>query len=81
MNSLYKILEQIRYSFKLKLPDSIKVHLVFYVDYLQKDPDNLLLGQSNPNQPMLQMNGQDEYEVQEVLVVKLTQGKLSYKVK
>ena len=27
------------------------------------------------------MNGQDEYKVQDVLVVKLTQGKLRYKIK
>ena len=72
MDGLYKILEQIRHSFKLKLLDLIKVYPVFYADRLQKDPDNLLLRQSNPNQPMLQVNGQDEYEVQEVLVVKLT---------
>ena len=56
MDSLYEILEQIRHSFKLKLLDSIKVYLVFHADCLQKDLDNLLLGQSNPNQPVLQVN-------------------------
>ena len=81
MNSLYKILKQIRYSFKLKLLDSIKIYLVFYADRLQNDSDNPLLGQSNPNQPMLQVNSQDEYEIQEILAVKQTQGKLSYKIK
>jgi len=43
MDSLYKILEQIGHSFKLKLPESIKVHLVFYAKKLYKDPRNPLL--------------------------------------
>jgi hypothetical protein len=30
MDSSYEILEQIGHSFKLKLPESIKVHPVFY---------------------------------------------------
>jgi len=42
MDSLYKILEQIGYSFKLKLLELIKVHLVFYAKKLCKDPRNPL---------------------------------------
>jgi len=33
---------QIGHSFKLKLLELIKVHLVFYTKKLQKDPNNLL---------------------------------------
>ena len=44
MDGLYKILKQIGHSFKLKLPESIKVHLVFYAKKLCKDLRNLLLG-------------------------------------
>ena len=44
MDSLYKILEQIGHSFKLKLPESIKVHPVFYAEKLRKDLKNPLLG-------------------------------------
>ena len=43
MDGLYEILEQIGHSFKLKLPESIKVHPVFYAKKLCKDPRNLLL--------------------------------------
>ena len=43
MDSLYEILEQIGHSFKLKLPESIKVHPVFYAKKLRKDPINPLL--------------------------------------
>ena len=44
MDGLYKILKQIGHSFKLKLPELIKVYLVFYIKKLYKDPKNLLLG-------------------------------------
>ena len=43
MDSLYEILEQIGHSFKLKLPESIKVYSVFYAKKLYKDLRNLLL--------------------------------------
>ena len=44
MEGLYEILEQIGHLFKLKLLESIKVHLVFYAEKLRKDLGNLLLG-------------------------------------
>ena len=44
MDGSYEILEQIGHSFKLKLPESIKVHPVFYAEKLRKDLRNLLLG-------------------------------------
>jgi hypothetical protein len=43
MDSPYKILEQISYSFKLKLLELIKVYPVFYTKKLRKDPRNPLL--------------------------------------
>jgi hypothetical protein len=42
MDGLYKVLEQIGHSFKLKLLESIKVHLVFYAKKLRKDLGNPL---------------------------------------
>jgi hypothetical protein len=42
MEGLYKILEQVSYSFKLRLLDSMKIHLVFHVEKLQKDLSNSL---------------------------------------
>ena len=49
----FEILEQVGHSFRLKLPRSSKVHLVFYAEKLRKDPNNPLLGQANPNPPPL----------------------------
>jgi hypothetical protein len=74
-------LEQIGHSFKLKLPESIKVHPVFHAKKLRKDPKNLLPGQTNPEPPPLEVEDDEtEYEVQEVLAVKLIRGKLKYRV-
>ena len=44
MDRLYKILEKIKHSFKLKLLELIKVYLVFYAKKLRNDPRNPLLG-------------------------------------
>lgn len=42
MDGPYEILKQIGYSFKLKLPDLIKVYSVFYAKKLRKDLKNPL---------------------------------------
>jgi hypothetical protein len=82
MDGPYEVLEQIGHSFKLKLPESIKVHPVFHAEKLRKDPGNPLPGQTNPEPPPLEVeDGETEYEVQEVLAVKLIRGKLKYRVK
>ena len=43
----FKVLEQIRHSYQIKLPNSIKVHNMFSPDQLCKAVYNLLLGQIN----------------------------------
>jgi hypothetical protein len=42
MEGLYEILEQVDHSFKLRLPDSMKIHSVFHIEKLQKDLSNPL---------------------------------------
>jgi hypothetical protein len=42
MAGLYKILEKVGYSFKVKLPDLIRIHPIFSLDQLQKAVNNLL---------------------------------------
>ena len=81
MSGPYKIIEQIGHSFKLQLPDSIKVHPVFHADRLRKDPDNPLPGQQNADLPPVQVDDQEEYEVDQVLAVKLLRNKLRYRIK
>ena len=59
----FEIIEQVGHSFKLKLPESIKVHPVFHAEKLRKAPENPLLGQSNPDPLLLQVDDGEEYEV------------------
>jgi len=81
MEGPYEILEQVGHSFRLKLPESMKIHPVFHAEKLRKDHGNPLPGQSNPEPPPLELqDGETEYEVQEVLAVKLLRGKLKYRV-
>jgi hypothetical protein len=75
------ILEKIGYSFKLDLPSSIKVYLVFYVNKLRKYPDNPLRGQLAPEPEPLNVYGDDEYKVEEILSARLVYGLLRYRVK
>jgi hypothetical protein len=77
----FEIIEQVGHSFRLKLPASMKVHPVFHADKLRRAPENPLPGQQNPETPPVQVNDQEEFEVQQVLAVKLVRGKLRYKIK
>jgi hypothetical protein len=84
MEGPFEILEQIGHSFKLKLPETCKVHPVFHAEKLRKDPANPLPGQANTEPPPIALqdsdNEQAEYEVQSVLAVKLVRGKLRYRI-
>ncbi len=77
----FKVLEQIGHSYKLKLLESIKVHSVFHVEKLRKHSNNPLLGQPLDNTPLVSVNDQVEYKVEQILAVKLVCNKLKYKVK
>jgi hypothetical protein len=81
MEELYEILEQVGYFFRLKLPESIRIYPVFYIEKLYKDPGNPLPGQANPEPPLLELqDGETEYKVQKILVVKLLYRKLKYRI-
>jgi hypothetical protein len=81
MASPFEILEQIGHSYKLKLLDSIKVHSVFYTEKLCKHSNNPLPRQPIDNTPPLAINDQIEYEVEQILTIKLVWNKLKYRVK
>ena len=75
----YKILEKVRHSYRLNLPQSIRVHLVFSLDKLRKASNDPLLGQHNDPPLPIQVNGEDEWEVDEILASKTIQGSLYYR--
>ena len=76
----YEILKKVGNSYKVKLLDSIKVHLVFSLDKLWKASNDPLPGQRNDPPLPIQVNGDDEWEVEEILASKLVWKSLFYQV-
>ena len=54
----------------MDLPNTIKVHPVFLVVLLFKDPDNTLPRQLNEPPPPVNIEGKLEYEVEEILALR-----------
>jgi hypothetical protein len=68
----YKIMEKVGNAYWLDLPDSIKVHPIFYPEKLcLASSSEPLEGQVLIPQPPVQVNNKDEWEVEQVLVVRL----------
>jgi hypothetical protein len=69
------------HSYRLGLPQSMKVYPVFPTGILRKDPNNPLPGQANAPAAPIHVTAQEEYEVQEIIAVKETRGLLKYRAK
>ena len=74
----WEVLEQVGHSWRVKLPDSVKVHNVFPSDRLRKAASDPLPGQLQEPPPPIEVIGKLEYEVQEVLASKILRRKLLY---
>jgi hypothetical protein len=76
----YEVLEKVGNSYKVKLLETVKVHLVFSLDRLRKASDDPLPGQRNEPLLLIQVNGNNEWEVDEILASKLVRKSLQYRV-
>lgn len=78
----YRISAQEGHSFRLDLPNSIKVHPVFSPDKLRKAANDALPGQYQDPPPPLEIDGNQEWEVDRVLAVRLHRGNtLQYRLR
>jgi hypothetical protein len=56
----FEVLKQVRNSYKIKLPDSMKIYLVFSPDKLRKAGTDPLPGQSQEPQPPIVIDSEEE---------------------
>lgn len=76
----FKILEEKDYNYLLELPATIKVHPWFHARKLRLDPQDPLPGQHNEPPPPEEVNGDEEWEVEEILGCRLVNKKLKYRI-
>ena len=68
-------------SCQLELPEAMKLSRVFHRDRLTLAKDDPLPGQVNPEPDPIIIDGEDEWQVDEILDSKLINGVLSYRAK
>ena len=81
MAGKFRIVEKIGNAYKLDLPPSMRIHPVFSPDKLRKAANDPLPGQIDDPAPPIEIGGRDEWEVEQVLAVRLRYRKLQYRVK
>ncbi|OJD11140.1 hypothetical protein ACJ73_09604 [Blastomyces percursus] len=80
MGGPWPIVEKIGNSFKVALPNSIKVHPVFSPDKLRRAAEDPLPRQTLDEEPPIEVDGQLEYTVNRILASRVHYGKLKYRV-
>lgn len=77
----FEVLAKEGHSWRIALPESIKVHPVFSSDKLRKARTDALPGQQQEDHDAVQVDKEIEYEVQDILKVRLERnGTLRYQV-
>jgi hypothetical protein len=77
----YRIIEKVGNTYRLDLPSSMKIHPVFSPDKLRKAANDPLPGQEDDPAEPIEINGEQEWEVEEVLSARLRRKKLQYRIK
>lgn len=74
----FEILEKVGYSYRLRLPAGSNIHDVFAPDVLKKASEDPLTGQESAQPPGEIIAGEREWELEEILAVKLVRKTLKY---
>jgi len=69
------------HAYELDIPATIQKHRTFPVSLLHAAADDPLLGQVNPPPLLVIVEGEEEWEVEEILDSRRTRGRLQYLVK
>jgi hypothetical protein len=78
----FKILAKIGTSaYKLALPPSMAIHNTFHISLLEPYQDNRFPSQIKEPPPPIQIEGEDEYELDEIIDSRLHYNKLQYRAK
>ena len=67
--------------YRVQLLELMKINPIFPTEYLRYDLNNPLLNQANAPLLLIKVIVDNEYKVQEVIIVKLVWGKLIYRAK
>jgi len=68
-------------AYRLDLPNTIKIHDLLHVSRLDLAANDPLKGQIIPRPPVVEVEGEQEWQVQEVLDYKFVRNRLRYLVK
>lgn len=77
----YRIIGRVGTSYRLELPTTFKRTNTFHPSKLRLDPDDPLPGQHPPPPRPVEVEGEDEWELDDILQSRRYRGRLQYKVK
>lgn len=76
----FKILEKKGHSYRLELPSSMKIHDTFPPEKLRKAADDPLPGQHTDPSPPINISGEEEWEVDDILASRSWHKQVRYRV-
>lgn len=77
----FRVLRSVGHAFELDLPSSMQIHPIFSPDKLRKAAMDPLPGQANEAPPPINIQGEDEWLVENIIASKMSRGRLFYRVK